>query len=327
MPRIGGRLVLLWASYRAENCASVAASRSCERASSVKSAPTSLGMLLPTMCLNCSTVKVGSRSGVHTQLPRQQVINGVQQGTVRTNNTVFITKTSPFIVLPAVKASSVRATHCAPSASVGPKIRVRLARWAPLPTGTAVPSGTGPDAGHRRSAGGTPSAAAGSVIVLHPCAPGGSLHKSRRQQSGKEQVRHQQRQGEGRQREGRDTAVSSRHSPSGSPAAGMILLRRVMSPEPCPAAGRRRAAALAAGACPPSRRTAAVPRAQLPAVTNTELAVQCPGHRRTPQVGVVQVGAAQAHFVPVQQAAPAAQLGIGTPDKCSGPPAPHCGPD
>ena len=40
----------------------------------------------------------------------------------------------------------------------------------------------------------------GQVIVLHPCALPAVAHKSRRQQSGKEQVRHQQRQGEGRQR-------------------------------------------------------------------------------------------------------------------------------
>ena len=58
----------------------------------------------------------------------------------------------------------------------------------------------------------------GQVIVLHPCALPAVAHKSRCQQSGKEQVRHQQRQGEGRQRgagHGRQQQAQPQRKPRG----------------------------------------------------------------------------------------------------------------
>ena len=88
----------LWASYRAENCASVAASCSCERASSGEKRSTSLGMPLPTICLNCSTVKVGQPFWVHTQLPASARSSMVfSRVPSRSNNTVFITKNVSFL--------------------------------------------------------------------------------------------------------------------------------------------------------------------------------------------------------------------------------------
>ena len=43
--------------------------------------------------------------------------------------------------------------------------------------------------------------------------------------------------------------------------------------------------------------------------------MQRPGGRGAPHIRVVQLGAAQAHFVLPQQAAPAAQMGLGAPDR------------
>ena len=85
--------VLMWASYRAVNCASVAASCAGVRASAGENRSTSLGMPLPTIILNCATVKVGQPFWAHTQLPASARSSMVfSRVPSRSNNTVFIIK-------------------------------------------------------------------------------------------------------------------------------------------------------------------------------------------------------------------------------------------
>ena len=119
----------LWASYRAVNSASVAASCSGVRAFSGEKRSTSFGMPLPTMCLNCSTVKVGQPRCAHTQFPASARSSMVfRRVPSRSNNTVFITEKDSLQFQKSKKGSSLHFTLRTLRFTPPGKVRVRSVR-------------------------------------------------------------------------------------------------------------------------------------------------------------------------------------------------------